>query len=212
MVIGESTKETKPVYLAKAKSAKSKIYFADKVEERENLKTDLKGAYQRRNIATTLKVIEVLQELRVVITKSSIHKGLKHVIRNTSFMGRWMVIKKKPLIVFDSAHNEAGIREINAELRNSNFKKLHIVYGTVNDKDNSKLLTLLPKKAQYYFCKADIPRGKDAGELKMQASEIGLKGESYVSVKKAFKAANKNLKTGDMLLATGSIFIIAELL
>ena len=45
------------------------------------------------------------------------------------------------------------------------FESLHIVFGVVNDKDLSSIVDLLPKKATYYFCKPNIPRGLDAEEL-----------------------------------------------
>ena len=39
--------------------------------------------------------------------------------KNTSFIGRWMIVGEKPLVVFDSAHNEGGVRELKYEIRNS---------------------------------------------------------------------------------------------
>ena len=59
---------------------------------------------------------------------------------------------------------------------------LHIVLGVVNDKDLSHILPYLPQKARYYFCKADIPRGKDAKELQAEAARYQLHGKHYVSV------------------------------
>ena len=108
---------------------------------------------------------------------------------------------KKSLTIFDSAHNEAGIKELVKGLKIQNLKSkianpplIHFVYGTVNDKDISNILRLLPANARYYFCKADIPRGLDAAELKQQATKYKLKGEAYSSVKKAFANAKKNAK------------------
>ena len=212
VVIGETQKETKPVFVKKAKATSSKIFFADAVIKSKEFKTDLKGSYQQKNIPTALMAIAVLKKENIKISDKAISKGLKHVAKNTNFMGRWMVMKKKPLIVFDSAHNEAGIRELKYEIRNTKYEILHFVFGTVADKDISKVLALLPKNAKYYFCKANIPRGLNAEELKKQACEFKLKGAIFSSVKKALSAAKKNANKHDMILVSGSVFVVAEVL
>ena len=86
------------------------------------------------------------------------------------------------------------------------------MFGTVADKDISKVLSLLPKKAQYYFCKANIPRGLSAVELQQQAAHYKLKSETYPSVKAAYKAALKAAGKTDMVLVAGSVFVVAEVL
>ncbi len=208
VVIGETNPETKPVFIKKAKQMSAPIYFADKGTQ---YSSDLKGSFQKKNIATALKAIELLQQSGIRIFEKSVQKGLKNVIQNTSFIGRWTIKQQKPLVVFDSAHNEAGIKEVVKELHQTKYRQLHFVYGTVNDKDIRKVLSLLPRKAIYYFCKANIPRGLNAGELCSKAIENGLKGECYYSVKAAYKAALQNASPDDMVLVSGSIFIVAEL-
>jgi len=212
VVIGETQKLSKPVFNKKAEETSSRIFFADTEVRKKSFSTDLKGSYQQKNISTALKAIEVLKTEGIKISAKSISKGLKHVGKNTSFIGRWMVMKEKPFTVFDSAHNEGGIRELNQEINNLKHLNLHFVYGTVADKDISRVLALLPKTAKYYFCKADIPRGLDAVELKKQGGKFKLKGEVYPSVKSAFKAAKSNAKKNDMILVSGSVFVVADLL
>lgn len=211
VVIGETQKETKAIFVKKAKSTKSNIWFADKEIKDTVYKTDLHGPYQKKNIATALMAVKVLREGGVKISERAIRKGLKHVVKNTSFLGRWMVMRKKPLTIFDSAHNEGGMRELMAGIAEEDYRQLHFIYGTVADKDISKILALLPKKAGYYFCKANIPRGLDAEQLKTEASLFKLKGQAYPSVKAAFKAARKNAGRHDLILVAGSVFVVAEL-
>jgi len=64
---------------------------------------------------------------------------------------------------------------------------LHIVLGVVNDKDLDTILPLFPKNAVYYFCKPNIPRGLDENKLKEAAKQHNLIGESYSSVKEAYR-------------------------
>ena len=212
VVIGETQAETKPVFTKKAKQTKSKIFFADAKKRGTNLTTDLPGSYQKKNINTALATIDVLIEQHIEISEKAVKRGLKNVVNNTSFIGRWMVMGKKPLTIFDSAHNEGGLRELKHGLAGLKHNKLHFVYGTVGDKDISTNLSILPKKATYYFCNADIPRAMDAMKLQEQASKYKLYGKAYTSVRKALKAAKHHAHKNDLILVAGSVFIVAEVL
>ena len=212
VVIGETQKETKPVFLKKAKATCAVILFADRHNTSPPLKTDLKGDFQQKNLATAFTALFLLKQTGTKIKLTYFAKGFLKVAKNTSFMGRWMVMNKKPLTIFDSAHNQGGLQELKQEIENTKYKNLHFVYGTVADKDISPVLSLLHKNANYYFCKADIPRGLDAKALKQQAAKHKLKGEAYPSVKDAFRAARSNAGKKDMVLVSGSVFVVAELL
>lgn len=227
-VIGEWQKETYHVFEEKAKSTSSILRFASKIYELDNKKetsagldflwknkrytSDLTGQYQFKNIATALCAIDVLKETGVRLTEKAIRNGLKNVKENTYFIGRWMVRQQQPLIIFDSAHNEGGLKSLVQQLKRLSFEKLHFVYGTVADKDLSKVFPLLPKKAIYYFCRPNIPRGKNESELLQEATAAGLKGKSFSTVQKALKAAQSNADNKDVIIVSGSIFVVAEVL
>ena len=87
-----------------------------------------------------------------------------------------------------------------------------MVIGAVNDKDLQKMLALMPKDACYYFAKPNIPRGLGANELKKLGNEVGLKGKTYSSVRKALAAAKVSAKEGDVIYVGGSTFVVAEVL
>jgi dihydrofolate synthase/folylpolyglutamate synthase len=82
----------------------------------------------------------------------------------------------------------------------------------VSDKDRGKILGLLPKDAQYYFCKPDVVRGYDANLLSQEAEVWGLFGESYNDVLSAYKAAVNCAKPIDMIYVGGSTFVVGDLL
>ena len=127
-------------------------------------------------------------------------------------MGRWQVLEQYPLTVCDTGHNVNGLEYIVEQIMQNTFKKLHMVIGMVNDKDISKMLSLLPKNATYYFCSAAIPRSLNADELQKQGNDIGILGASYSSVRKAFDAAKNNASVDDMIYIGGSTFVVAEIL
>jgi dihydrofolate synthase/folylpolyglutamate synthase len=210
VVIGECEKETKQVFLKVAGQRRAPLYFAD-----TNLtvpETDLKGAYQKKNIITSLKAMEVLKKEGMAITSDHIVDGLKKVIENTGFMGRWQVLQSSPTVICDAGHNLEGIQLVQQEIKEADYNKLHFVLGFVNDKDIDSLLELLPKEAEYYYCKADIPRGMDAHALARKTEERGLQGNVYPSVLEAFHAAKENARKDDMVFIGGSTFVVAEVL
>ncbi len=212
VVIGSTQIETEKVFRKTAEERGSKIVFADSRKHRREWRRALTARYQKQNVQTAAVAAEVLRKQGVELKEKSIRKGLLNVVANTRFFGRWMVMKKQPTIIFDSAHNADGLAALRSELKHRSYRQLHFVYGTVGDKDISANLSLLPKNAVYYFCKADLPRALDAASLQQQATAYGLNGQTYASVKKAFKAAKKAAGKKDLVLVAGSVFVVAEVL
>jgi dihydrofolate synthase/folylpolyglutamate synthase len=211
VVIGETQKETTSIFKDLAEKNKSKIVFADQ-QKTENYKSDLLGLYQSKNIITVIQAIKELQEKGFVISPKNIKQGLLNVVKNTCLMGRWQTLQLNPKVVCDTGHNKDGLTYVMKQLSNEQFESLHIVFGVVNDKDLSSITDLLPKKATYYFCKPDIPRGLDANELKVILNKFGLIGEAYSSVNEAYKNALVNASTNDFVFIGGSTFVVAEII
>ncbi|MBN1199590.1 MAG: bifunctional folylpolyglutamate synthase/dihydrofolate synthase [Bacteroidales bacterium] len=241
VVIGETQPETEALFRKKAQDAGSFILFADqgtgyRMSKRSGdpetsgpdagYQLPLQGSYQKKNLKTVLAVVEVLRHLRKpyvdpasgnlhpvsLITDQALRSGLNNVIVNTGLQGRWQILSERPLTICDTGHNEAGIREVVHQLAETPHNNLHIVFGQVDDKETESILALLPKEAAYYFCKANIPRGRDAFNLKHRAEEAGLKGSAYESVQKALAAARESARSDDLIFIGGSTFVVAEVL
>ncbi len=235
VIIGETHPQTSIIFEGKAAEFRAKILFADQllradysnvsIDNRqifnikneagilyENLRLDLLGNYQSKNICTLLCALSVLQKAKWKITESDIRAGLEKVTTLTGLEGRWQTIGANPRIICDTAHNEGGIREVVAQLRRTPFKKLHIVMGMVNDKDIAGILALLPKEAIYYFTKANIPRSLSEHQLMQMAAFFGLNGAAYEDVPSALKDAKLYADKEDMIFVGGSTFVVAEAL
>jgi dihydrofolate synthase/folylpolyglutamate synthase len=178
-----------------------------------SLELPLLGEYQLKNVVTAFAAAQILS------VAMNIPDWIRHfedaIPKLTSlwrFMGRMQVLHHRPLVIADSAHNEAGIRYLKKTVNEIDFLKLHIVFGAVNDKDLSKVFTELPTNATYYFSCPDIPRGLEAVSLQEQAATYGLKGRPYPTVKEAFLVAMESASLEDLILVAGSIFVVAEVL
>jgi dihydrofolate synthase/folylpolyglutamate synthase len=104
-----------------------------------------------------------------------------------------------------------GIKFVVDQLKAIPCSKLRVVFGMVKDKDIGKVLALLPKEAEYYFCKANLPRALDEKELQAQASAFGLLGNCYASVTEAYQFAERESIDTDVVFVGGSNFVVAEL-
>jgi dihydrofolate synthase/folylpolyglutamate synthase len=86
------------------------------------------------------------------------------------------------------------------------------VVGFVKDKDITAALSLLPANATYYFTNAAIERAMPAAMLHEAANAAGLQGDAYTDVATAVAAALAAMQSQDVLLITGSFFIVGEAL
>ena len=212
VVIGETKEETKPVFEKIALEKLSPIVFAENIPVKK-YSLDLLGSYQEKNYKTAVVAINTLtQYSNFTIAESNIENGLKRVAKNTGLQGRWQVLGKFPKVICDTAHNAEGLQYVLKQLQEEWYIKLHIVLGVVADKDLEAILPMFPKKAIYYFCKPDIPRGLDASVLMRKAMPFGLKGNFYPSVQDGYSAALKAAKIPDVIFIGGSTFVVAEII
>ncbi|WP_188440233.1 bifunctional folylpolyglutamate synthase/dihydrofolate synthase [Planktosalinus lacus] len=212
VVVGEVIPETKTIFESISKNNNAELYYAESVQTKEYL-SDLKGNYQIKNKKTVVASLGVLKQKKIFnISEKHIKKGLLNVVKNTGLLGRWQELRNKPKVICDTAHNKEGLSFVLNQITEQKFNKLHIVLGVVSDKDISNILPLFPKEASYYFCKPEIPRGLDAGQLRNEAQKFGLKGKIYNSVKEAFENALENASTDDLIFIGGSTFVVAEII
>ena len=208
VIIGRKQTETTTVFEEKAKAENAPLSYAIPF----NHTSDLRGNYQEENINTCVSSIRKLQEKGWSISEDNIENGLKKVVANTGILGRWQTIHNNPLTICDTAHNEDGIQNILKQIRQIPHEQLHIVWGTVNDKNIENLFALLPKNAIYYFCEANIPRACPKETVLTLAKQHKLKGQYYSSVKTALSSAYNDANIKDLIFIGGSTFVVAEVL
>ncbi len=234
VVIGEYLPETKNIFSQKAKEVHASIHFSQDeytvsniaftlqslccdVSNKgnnitESFRLDLNGLYQTKNLCTVLCALAILK-LRGFNIKNEAEKyALGNVKKLTGLSGRWDVISEQPTIILDVAHNEDGIKQLLQQLSliSDKWSSVHFVMGMVKDKDVSKVLSLLPKNARYYFSNAHNARALPHEVLKEKAADFELKGESFEDVNMSIRAAKRNAADDDIIIVCGSVFLIAE--
>jgi dihydrofolate synthase/folylpolyglutamate synthase len=234
VVIGEYIPQTKDIFISKAKQLNAEIYMAQdeyKVSNvhysiqslccdvtntehgiTESFELDLNGLYQAKNLCTVLCAEGILMQQGFKIKNEVEKYALRNVKKLTGLTGRWDVISEQPVIILDVAHNEDGIKQLLEQLAivQHDAAASHFVMGMVKDKDVSKVLSVLPKDAAYYFSNANIDRAMPHVQLKEKAAAFNLMGKSFENVNMAIQAAKKNAAANDIIIVCGSVFLIAE--
>ncbi len=233
VVISESDAETQAVFEEVARAQQSPIYFADQIIEvkggnnhpedatseyrvtgqggEEAYQMDLRGDYQRKNLAGMLVAVELLKEKIPGLTKEAVKRGLSSITTNTGLRGRWQKLRERPLVYCDTGHNAEGIKMIVGQIKATPHRHLFMVLGMSNDKDIDPVLSLLPQGASYVFCQATLPRAMPAEVLCEQAAAHGLKGCVIADVNEAVVQVLKEAGENDLVFIGGSTFVVAEL-
>jgi dihydrofolate synthase / folylpolyglutamate synthase len=235
VVISETHPASKDIFVLKASEKESPVAFADErfsccLEENDSLKgerkykiTDLEtrhviegisvlgGDYQSKNLQAVLSVFYTLKG-SFKYSEKNIIEGIRNVVLNTGFKGRWQVLSQEPLTICDTGHNKEGLEYVLNQLHRISNSVLHMIIGFVNDKDLKSVLPLFPANAIYYFTKASVPRALDEQILMSEAANYGLHGQSYADIKSALTEARNNAKKSDTIFIGGSTFIVAEVI
>ncbi|WP_452597045.1 bifunctional folylpolyglutamate synthase/dihydrofolate synthase [Pontimicrobium sp. MEBiC01747] len=210
VVVGETQSETVSVFTTLAEKHNAEIVFADQ-EVTAAYTSDLTGNYQYKNIKTVVQTIKVLNRKgKYTVSKEQLKKGLLNVVKNTQLLGRWQILQEQPKVICDTAHNKEGLTYTMQQLQQEQYEELHIVFGVVNDKNLQSVFGILPKKAIYYLCKPNIPRGMDVQQLKTEFQAEGFTAQVCNSVKEAHTLALASAKKEDVIYIGGSTFVVAE--
>ena len=231
VIIGETHLETATIFTEVANSLHAPIVFSDQEYTVENkgivaarrtidvskqgestvrLSLDLLGTYQLPNVAGVLATVNVLQSTYPVSIAAQ-EEGLAYVTTLTGLKGRFQLLQEQPRVIADTAHNQPGLQALFETIQTLPFNTLRIIVGLVADKDRIKVIQALPENAVFYFCQAQTPRSLLAEDLQQEAAALNRLGEAYTDVNTAVQDALNQALSDDLILITGSNYIIAEL-
>jgi dihydrofolate synthase/folylpolyglutamate synthase len=232
VVLSEDQPDIQPVFLAEALKQKTRIYYAFEqypllqqhdgetpgtrmVRYLDAAHADVlsftlgtQGEYQAKNAAGVLTVIDILRQQGWTITAQAVSTGLREVKTRTGLRGRFDWISTKPNIILDVSHNEAGLKALFEQCRKIPHNKWWIITGMVQDKDVDSALLHFPKEAYYLFTQAPIPRALPFETLAEKGMASELQGEPIQSVAGALQKAIQAAQPNDLILVTGSFFIL----
>lgn len=197
--------------IIKAKALEKNAVFIDATSIENVYDSDLKGNYQQKNIKVVLALVKELQKSGLHISEKNIEDGLLNVHRNTKFIGRWFEFSQNPLIICDTAHNQAGLEQVFAQL-NAIPKSKHIILGFVADKKIEEVLQILPKDSIFYFAKPKVNRGRHPEDYEDLLKKSKINYKIFPTVQESYLFAKQQLKKEEMIFIGGSNFVVGEFL
>jgi dihydrofolate synthase/folylpolyglutamate synthase len=199
-----------------AKDAKKYIYrYPLQVLGEEILvETSLVGRHQLRNMALAIAAaVELHQQGFSGITAKSIESG----IREARWAARFQVIAAQagwPEIVIDVAHNPAGAWALRSALSERyGDRPLIFVFGAMRDKAISEMTEILfPLAERVIATQPDNPRAASPQEIQQAAARTSIEIEPIEKVEQALERARSLAKAGTVLVITGSIYLVGEVM
>ncbi len=172
-------------------------------ENMRSLKTVMVGQFQCENASIAVSSALALRKKGFGVSDESIRKG----VQKTFWRGRVEVVRKKPLVILDAAHNPDGWEKLFEALGLFRHEKLLVVFGVMADKDISTLKELLGRNAaQVIITKSSSERAEEPERIR---EKLGL-GEIIPDPQKAIIEAVRRAGKDDLVLVTGSLYIIGE--
>ncbi len=189
----------------------SPLTFAeDKVEEFDAEMLSLKGEHQLKNARTILCAVDVLRARGWRLADDAVRRGFMEVCALTGLMGRWTVLRQRPLTVCDTGHNAGAWEYLPGEIAGMPGR-VHIVIGFVADKDVESILAKMPRDAKYYFTQATTPRALKSATLAEMGARYGLNGATFADVESACRAALGDAGEDDSVFIGGSNYVVSEI-
>jgi dihydrofolate synthase / folylpolyglutamate synthase len=167
-----------------------------------------RGSFQRRNFALARAAAEALiGELD--------DQAVRAAAASTLVPGRFELVGREPETVIDGAHNPAGMRALAESLPEwLDGRELVTVVSILDDKDAAAMLQALIPYTTHIVCTTNAnPRALPPATLQSLARQLGFEAVSTERDPRAALAAARERSGPDgAVLATGSIYLIADLL
>ncbi len=231
VVVGETNEETRPVFIEAAQRTGAPIFFAEdepevlstqadeancriyKTRSFGTIEAELSGECQTKNANTLLCAYKRIKE-QLGLTDDDLRYAFRHVCEDTGLQGRWQTLAESPITVCDTGHNTGGWQYLAHQLSQAveNHVRVHVVFGMAADKDVDCVLSMLPRKARFYWTRASVNRAMEPTCVKELAAKHGLTGDAYPDVPAAYEAAKANASVDDFIYIGGSCFVVADLL
>lgn len=176
----------------------------------QNLKIGLKGEYQFANAATAAAALHALSLNGVEVPDKAFAQG----IAEAYLPGRMEVIREKPTVILDAAHNPDGAAHLAQSIeRDFSYKRLILVIGMLATHSAEGVAEQLAPLADYAVVTS--PPWEKAASAEAVAHEVRkhLPADRVEVVEPVMDAVNRALEIADeddLVLVMGSFHTIGE--
>jgi dihydrofolate synthase / folylpolyglutamate synthase len=177
------------------------------VTRHSSLRLGLLGDHQIKNAGLALTVVQGLHD-KYPVTEEAIREGLEGV----NWPGRMEVLSQRPWLVLDGAHNPGAMRTLSQNIpRVFSYKRLYLVFGMMKDKEIGQTFNyMIPLADKVFLTRAQYDRSADPETLRPFIEGKNLPCQLFPALPSAIKQAIKEADPEDLILITGSLFIVGE--
>ena len=172
-----------------------------------DLSLPLLGRHQMENAVTALAALDELKRAGFKISRRAVQQGFRRVV----WPARFELLRRKPPIVIDSAHNGDSMHRL-VETLDEYFpgKEFILVYGASADKELDTMLKTIIARVEMVVATQSIhPRAADAEELKKLIEHYGKPVIAFHRMEEALPEAMKLAGKQKGIIVTGSVFVAA---
>ena len=183
----------------KIKIIAQKVYFSNK---KYNLYFTYRSEVEAIDMALAIEVITLLP---IKLTAQEVSETLN----TTIIPGRYQVIQKMPMIILDGAHNVQAISNLLSYVRKVPHQNLYFLMGMMKDKDLEDVFAEFESCDKFILTRINYPR---AAKFEDFPPSIKNKAEYIEDFATAFDLAKNKLKKDDILVVTGSFYLVGAIL
>jgi len=166
----------------------------------------LHGAHQADNAACAVAAAQAF--LGTTIEEDTVCEALATV----KVPGRLEVVRRRPLVVLDGAHNPAGAASAGQALKEDFVaaRRVIVVMGCLRGRDPGELLSALgpDRIAAVVACRPPSPRAQEPSHVVEAAQALGLVAEESGTTAEALERALELAGRDDLVLVTGSLYVV----
>ncbi|MCK4312885.1 MAG: bifunctional folylpolyglutamate synthase/dihydrofolate synthase [Candidatus Cloacimonetes bacterium] len=177
----------------------------------KKIKTNLIGFHQAENAATAItSFVLFLEEIQKEINPEIIRNSLLKI----NWIGRMQILCRKPLVMIDGAHNEEGVKALTKNLKELfPNRKIRFVLAILRDKKIESIIKEICDTAfKVYISKNKSTRAAEIEDQVKFVKNHDIKYETIPDVMNATRKAIKESKNDDVVIVSGSLYTISEVL
>lgn len=214
VVLGNVPQDVLEILLNKAQSENSKSFLLgrdfqikmlpDVIEYQDSKNIynfALRPLVEAYDIGVAIQAIQLLQ-------LDLDRKKIEEAINETRIPGRYDVIQTSPEIIVDGAHNLQAMENLLDLVRKKKKGQTYVLLGMMKDKDLGPI-TRLFKSEKVTLTRIDYPR---AARLEDFPKEAQREFEYKENFEEAYTSLKNKLQVDDMLLVTGSFYLVGAVL
>lgn len=177
-----------------------------------DLRLSLIGPHQVENAATAVAACWMLGQRGLPVSEQAIRAGLAVV----HWPGRLEVVRERPTIIVDGAHNVGGAEQLAAAIRASfRWRRLTLILGIGSGKDVEGIVQALAPIADHLIATASYhPRAVPPALIAAAAVFAGLRASTHVedaeTLDDALRRALAETESEDLICVAGSLYLVAE--